>query len=220
MHDLICGRTEQTDTQSSGTAPSRLGWVSPTADTEGTSARGPGKGAPLSCTETLVSQHTESCARSESSIFNVWCVSEARRKAQGWTERGTDREGQAGRRETRGAEQGLGQLLREQAALLRKRTAMSWKWPRPSPGPSPAVSAMTHWSEWKPGHCSGSTHTPGASPLPDTDPEQGSEPVPSPTLTPASPRPGPAATQPQPGVIDQKQRISKTPENTDTDRGV
>lgn len=104
-------------------------------------------------------------------------------------QRGAGRQkGGRGCRAAPGLRTAPGQLLREPAALVCKRTAMSWRWPRPSPGPSPAVYTRTRWSEWKPAPKWVQTHTPGTSPLPDTDPEQGSEPLHS--LTPASPRPG------------------------------
>ena len=87
------GRAEQTETRchleemasraTSGSAPPQT--------LEGPAVTGLEKGIPVSSTETFVSQSTESCALSDSSIFKAWCVSEAERKAEG-VEEGTGRE--------------------------------------------------------------------------------------------------------------------------------
>ena len=85
-------------------------WVSPTADTKGTSARSPARGLCFPVQKPLFLS-AESCARSESSIFNVWCVSEAHREAQGSTQReeGTERDRQAeGRPGVQSRGRGLG----------------------------------------------------------------------------------------------------------------
>lgn len=87
------GRAEQTETRchleemasqaTSGSAPPQT--------LEGPAVTGLEKGIPVSSRETFVSQSTESCALSDSSVFKAWCVSEAQRKAER-VEEGTGRD--------------------------------------------------------------------------------------------------------------------------------
>lgn len=165
MHDLICGRAERTDTQSPGTAPRASAGSAPPRTPRGPALAGPTRGLRFPVQKPLfLSAQRAVCGVSHQCLTCDVRQRHAERRRDG--HRGTKGQRGAGRqkggrgcRAAPGLRTAPGQLLREPAALVCKRTAMSWRWPRPSPGPSPAVYTRTRWSEWKPAPKWVQTHT-------------------------------------------------------------
>lgn len=116
VHDFICGESRQTDTPVTRWKHELQVWVSPhtashiSGQPRGWRSRAWGKKVSFQYAETFVSQSTKSDVLRDSSIFKLWCVSEAQRKAEreeGGRGEG-DGEGHAGRRGDTRKGEGLG----------------------------------------------------------------------------------------------------------------